>query len=190
MRLGLVELLGDGILTASSIDHLREALTRATRDMGFDRFALSLEIGCAADSSTSLLVHDYPASWADVYIGFNLAATDPVRLGSAQPSARHQARRSIRDRRPYRTRATAKDRPTAAQRWICARPALPAFARCCARWLPCLRHHFRLVRPSVTACRCRRRAIAARPQRTGSHHMTAAHMQALRRPSAPSVTSC
>ncbi|MGE4305054.1 MAG: LuxR family transcriptional regulator [Novosphingobium sp.] len=79
MRLGLVELLGDGILTASSIDYLHEALARATRDMGFDRFALSLEIGSSADSSTSLLVHDYPASWADVYIGFNLAATDPVR---------------------------------------------------------------------------------------------------------------
>lgn len=79
MRLGLVELLGDGILTASSIDHLHEALTRATREMGFDRFALSLEIGCSPDSSASLLVHDYPASWADVYIGFNLAATDPVR---------------------------------------------------------------------------------------------------------------
>lgn len=79
MRLGLVELLGDGILTASSIDHLHEALTRATREMGFDRFALSLEIGCSPDNSTSLLIHDYPASWADVYIGFNLAATDPVR---------------------------------------------------------------------------------------------------------------
>lgn len=79
MRLGLVELLGDDILTASSIDHLHEALTRATHDMGFDRFALSLEIGCSPDNSTSLLIHDYPASWADVYIGFNLAATDPVR---------------------------------------------------------------------------------------------------------------
>lgn len=79
MRLGLVELLGDDILTAPSIDDLHEALARATRDMGFDRFALSLEIGCSPDSSTSLLIHDYPASWADVYIGFNLGATDPVR---------------------------------------------------------------------------------------------------------------
>jgi DNA-binding CsgD family transcriptional regulator len=79
MRLALVELLGDSILTASSIDDLHEALARAAGDMGFDRFALSLEIGCGADSSASLLVHDYPASWADVYIGFNLAATDPVR---------------------------------------------------------------------------------------------------------------
>jgi DNA-binding CsgD family transcriptional regulator len=79
MRLALVELLGDSILTTSSIDDLHEALGRATRDMGFDRFALALETGCGADSSTSLLVHDYPASWADVYIGFNLAASDPVR---------------------------------------------------------------------------------------------------------------
>src|SRR3546814_14979484 len=79
MRLALVELLGDSILTASSIDDLHEALARAAGDMGFDRFALSLEIGCGADSGASLLVHDYPASWAAVYMGFNLAAPDPVR---------------------------------------------------------------------------------------------------------------
>src|SRR3546814_20410599 len=79
MRLALVELLGDSILTASSIDDLHEALSRAAGDMGFDRFALSLEIGCGADSGASLLVHDYLASWDDVYIGFHLAATDPVR---------------------------------------------------------------------------------------------------------------
>ena len=79
MRLGLVELLGDSILTAPSMDKLHEVLARATHDIGFDHFALSLEIGCGAHRSSSVLVHDYPASWADVYIGFNLAATDPVR---------------------------------------------------------------------------------------------------------------
>ncbi|MGD9812801.1 MAG: LuxR family transcriptional regulator [Sphingobium sp.] len=79
MRLGLVELLGEGILATSSIDHLHEALARATRDMGFDHFALALEIGGGSGSGTSVLVHDYPASWADVYVGFDLAATDPVR---------------------------------------------------------------------------------------------------------------
>ena len=96
MRLALVELLGDSILTTSSIDDLHEALARATRDMGFDRFALALEIGCAADSSTSLLVHDYPARWADVYIGFNLAASDPVRR-AAERSVLGFAWRSICD---------------------------------------------------------------------------------------------
>ena len=79
MRLGLVELLGDSILTAPSIDELHEALARATRDMGFDHFALALEMGSGNHDGTSVLVHDYPASWADVYVGFNLAATDPVR---------------------------------------------------------------------------------------------------------------
>jgi len=79
MRLGLVELLGDSILTAPSIDELHESLARATRDMGFDHFALALETGSSSDSGASVLVHDYPASWADVYISLNLAATDPVR---------------------------------------------------------------------------------------------------------------
>ncbi len=79
MRLSFVEANGDTILKAASIDHLNEAMARSTRDMGFDHFALSLEIGSSAANGISVLVHDYPASWADVYVGFNLAKSDPVR---------------------------------------------------------------------------------------------------------------
>ena len=79
MRFALIETHGEQILKAPSIDDLHEALARTTRDMGFDRFALALEIGNSARCGTSILVHDYPPSWADVYVGFNLAATDPVR---------------------------------------------------------------------------------------------------------------
>ncbi|WP_260929165.1 LuxR family transcriptional regulator [Novosphingobium sp. 9] len=79
MRLALIEALRAPILEASSLDELHEALARASYDMGFERFALALEIGLGGDAGTSLLVHDYPANWADVYTGFNLAATDPVR---------------------------------------------------------------------------------------------------------------
>ncbi|WP_293871612.1 MULTISPECIES: autoinducer binding domain-containing protein [unclassified Sphingomonas] len=28
---------------------------------------------------TSVLIHNYPPSWADVYVGFNLGASDPIR---------------------------------------------------------------------------------------------------------------
>jgi len=75
----LVESLGELIVTANSVDELHEMLAKATHDLGFDRFALSLEIGCGSAFGTSVLIHDYPQSWADVYIGFNLAQTDPIR---------------------------------------------------------------------------------------------------------------
>ena len=74
-----IESLGELIVKASSIDELHEMLAKITHDLGFDRFALSLEIGCGSEFGTSVLIHDYPASWADMYIGFNLAETDPIR---------------------------------------------------------------------------------------------------------------
>ncbi|MEW6626908.1 MAG: LuxR family transcriptional regulator [Pseudomonadota bacterium] len=62
-----------------SIDALYEAIDKVAHALGFDRFALSVEVGLGGDAGTSVLVHSYPASWADIYVGFNLAATDPVR---------------------------------------------------------------------------------------------------------------
>lgn len=64
---------------APSIDALHEGLIRAARELAFERFALALEIGPGSAAGTSVLLHDYPAQWADVYIGFDLARADPVR---------------------------------------------------------------------------------------------------------------
>lgn len=79
MDLGLAETLADTVVGATTNDELHERLAASTRDLGFDHFALSVEIGSGAIGGASVLIHDYPAAWADVYIGFNLAATDPVR---------------------------------------------------------------------------------------------------------------
>lgn len=84
MRLALIERHGAEILGSTSIDSLHEALARAARDMGFDRFALSLEIGRGVECGTSVLIHDYPLGWADIYTSFNLAETDPVLRASEQ----------------------------------------------------------------------------------------------------------
>jgi DNA-binding CsgD family transcriptional regulator len=84
MRLGLIERHGAEILGSASIDNLHEALAGAARDMGFDRFALSLEIGRGVECGTSVLIHDYPPGWADIYVSFNLAETDPVIRASEQ----------------------------------------------------------------------------------------------------------
>lgn len=79
MRLALAYTLGDLIAEAPSIDEMKDVMAQVAHDMGFSRFALSLEIGYGSESGQSILVHNYPATWADVYLGFNLAATDPIR---------------------------------------------------------------------------------------------------------------
>ncbi|MCW2387208.1 DNA-binding CsgD family transcriptional regulator [Sphingobium sp. B11D3B] len=79
MRLELADTLGELLIRTPSIDGLNDAMGQAAHDMGFQRFALSLEIGSGSECGKSILLHDYPASWADVYLGFNLAATDPIR---------------------------------------------------------------------------------------------------------------
>lgn len=84
MRLALIERYGELILRSPSIDSLHELLARATHDIGFDRFALALDIGNGVERGTSVLVHNYPAAWADIYEGFNLAETDPVRRAAEQ----------------------------------------------------------------------------------------------------------
>lgn len=79
MNFEAVEVLGGLLRATQSADELHEALLRVAFDMGFDHFALSLEIGLGSEAGASILLHNYPAAWADVYTGFNLAASDPVR---------------------------------------------------------------------------------------------------------------
>nr|WP_257018167.1 LuxR family transcriptional regulator [Sphingopyxis sp. JAI108] len=45
--------------------------------MGFDHFALAFDR--RGGEATSMLVHNYPDAWAKIYIGLDLAATDPIR---------------------------------------------------------------------------------------------------------------
>ncbi|CCA90729.1 LuxR family transcriptional regulator [Novosphingobium sp. PP1Y] len=71
--------LADTFTHSRSGDELHEALARSAHEMGFDHFALALEVGGCAGNGISVLIHDYPASWADAYVDFNLAASDPVR---------------------------------------------------------------------------------------------------------------
>jgi DNA-binding CsgD family transcriptional regulator len=64
---------------ATSLDELQQALARTSRKLGFDHFALSLELRAAGCHTPSVLLHDYPREWAMVYTGFDLAGQDPVR---------------------------------------------------------------------------------------------------------------
>lgn len=63
----------------SSPQGLERALERTSRRLGFDHFALSLDLQAAECRTPLLLLHDYPEEWAKVYNGFGLAGQDPVR---------------------------------------------------------------------------------------------------------------
>jgi len=79
MLIDVTETLGEQIKAAASADDLLEALLRSSHDLGFDHFALALEVGLGGEAGISVLIHNYPDSWADVYVGFNLGASDPIR---------------------------------------------------------------------------------------------------------------
>jgi len=64
---------------ATSFDDLMVALARTSDELGFDHFALSLELRSAEFRTAPVLLHDYPREWARVYTGFDLAGQDPVR---------------------------------------------------------------------------------------------------------------
>lgn len=58
---------------------LIQPLADISRRLGFDHFALSLDLRSGSRRAQGLLLHDYPDEWARVYVGFDLAGQDPVR---------------------------------------------------------------------------------------------------------------
>lgn len=74
----LTEKLADGIASATTEGHLYSALSDASARLGFDHFALAYDRR-GGTVPGSLLVHDYPDEWAQVYVNFDLGGADPVR---------------------------------------------------------------------------------------------------------------
>lgn len=67
------------LVNVQSDKELDQALKQVSRRLGFDHFALSLELRSGSCEAPGLLLHDYPDEWAKVYVGFDLAGQDPVR---------------------------------------------------------------------------------------------------------------
>ncbi|WP_454597769.1 LuxR family transcriptional regulator [Qipengyuania sp. SM2507] len=67
------------LINVQSDTELSEALAEVSRRLGFDHFALSLELRSGSREAPGLLLHDYPDEWAKVYVAFDLAGQDPVR---------------------------------------------------------------------------------------------------------------
>ncbi|WP_417819091.1 LuxR family transcriptional regulator [Tritonibacter scottomollicae] len=75
----LAEDFASELINVRSDSELDDALKQVSRRLGFDHFALSLEMRSTTRDAPGLLLHDYPDEWAKVYIAFDLAGKDPVR---------------------------------------------------------------------------------------------------------------
>lgn len=79
MHAHLAEEFASELINVRSDTELDNALRQVSRRLGFDHFALSLEMRSTSREAPGLLLHDYPDEWARVYIAFDLAGQDPVR---------------------------------------------------------------------------------------------------------------
>ncbi len=75
----LTEELAHDISGANKEERLFAALSNAADRMGFDLFALAFDRRGGGGEGASMLVHNYPDAWANVYVGFDLSGTDPIR---------------------------------------------------------------------------------------------------------------
>lgn len=73
-----IELFTHEIGSAHGEDALFESLAKAARWMGFTHFALAYDRRSTGPAA-SLLLHDYPDTWASLYLEYDLARSDPVR---------------------------------------------------------------------------------------------------------------
>ncbi|MCP2018352.1 LuxR family transcriptional regulator [Qipengyuania citrea] len=79
MQAYFAEEFASELVNVQSDGELDQALKQVSRRLGFDHFALSLELRSGSRDAPGLLLHDYPDEWAKVYVGFDLAGQDPVR---------------------------------------------------------------------------------------------------------------
>lgn len=79
MPLSLVREFASYIVEATTIASLSDCLAHVAEELGFDHFALTYEPRIRFEQRRSILLHNYPAEWAEVYVSFDLAGQDPVR---------------------------------------------------------------------------------------------------------------
>ncbi|MBK6413879.1 LuxR family transcriptional regulator [Sphingopyxis sp.] len=77
-RYHLLEELSAELSSATSQENLFAALADASARLGFSHFALAYERR-GGGTTGSLLIHDYPATWARTYVDLDLGGADPVR---------------------------------------------------------------------------------------------------------------
>lgn len=68
--------------TIRTTDDLTEALSEATEEMGFQRYALCRHTGSWDTAGDMFRLHNYPDQWADFYDSYGLGLNDPVHRAS------------------------------------------------------------------------------------------------------------
>lgn len=79
MHAHLTDEFASELINITNGRELHEALDTVALRLGFDHFALSLELRSGSIRAQGLLIHNYPGEWAKAYVGFDLAGQDPVR---------------------------------------------------------------------------------------------------------------
>jgi len=79
MYMHLAKEFSEELNETASREDIAEALGRVSASLGFDHFALSLDLNTLAGEPQDFLVHDYPEQWAKVYVNLELGGRDPVR---------------------------------------------------------------------------------------------------------------
>jgi LuxR family transcriptional regulator, quorum-sensing system regulator CciR len=79
MRIAIADELSLLFASVTSEHELYRALRTTAHRLGFDHFALSYDCRSGAKEHKAMLVHDYPDSWATLYVDFDLGGNDPVR---------------------------------------------------------------------------------------------------------------
>lgn len=79
MPLLFVRKFAPQLTDAKSSSALSACLARIAHHLGFDHFALVYEPRVHFEQRSSILMHNYPDAWAEVYTSFDLAGHDPVR---------------------------------------------------------------------------------------------------------------
>lgn len=95
MPFRLMEELTCEVAGAETENLLHRALSRASRRMGFDHFALAYDRRFGTADQNAILVHDYPDAWAKVYVGFDLRGADPVRRAGERSMTGFEWRRQL-----------------------------------------------------------------------------------------------
>lgn len=68
--------------TVGSVDDLTEALSEATEEMGFQRYALTHHGGLFIPENAAFRLHNYPDQWAEFYDCHGFGMNDPVHRAS------------------------------------------------------------------------------------------------------------
>lgn len=79
MSLAIVREFAPQLIEVATRDQLIACLEAATKELGFDHYAVSFEPRARRGPTKSALIHNYPAEWANLYVTFDLAGHDPVR---------------------------------------------------------------------------------------------------------------